>query len=72
MEVSIKLPAVQAAVAIAGFMAFLAEVGAEQDQEQQAKTSWVLVSDTSPSGEAATADKAPKGAALSKADGKSA
>ena len=33
MEVSIKAPAVQAAVAVGGFMAFLAEVGAERDKE---------------------------------------
>ena len=42
MEVSIKTPVVQAAAAIGGFMAFLAEVGAEQDSRQQAKTRWVL------------------------------
>lgn len=42
MEVSIKAPAVQAAAAVAGFLAFLAEVGAERDAEQQAKTRWAL------------------------------
>lgn len=42
MELSIKSPVAQAAVAIAGFMAFLAEVGAEQDLEQQTKTRWAL------------------------------
>lgn len=42
MEVSIKTPVIQAAVAIAGFMAFLAEVGAEQDLSQQTKTRWAL------------------------------
>jgi hypothetical protein len=42
MEVSIKAPVVQAAAAIAGFMAFLAESGAERDLEQQAKTRWAL------------------------------
>jgi hypothetical protein len=42
MEVSIKAPAVQAAAAVGGFMAFLAEVGAERDAEQKAKTRWVL------------------------------
>jgi hypothetical protein len=42
MEVSIKTPVIQAAVAIAGFMAFLAEVGAEQDLGQQTKTRWAL------------------------------
>jgi hypothetical protein len=42
MEVSIKAPVVQAAVAIGGFMAFLAEVGAERDLGQQTKTRWAL------------------------------
>jgi len=42
MEVSIKAPAVQAAVAVGGFMAFLAEVGAERDKDQQTKTRWAL------------------------------
>jgi len=42
MEVSIKTPVIQAAVAIAGFMAFLAEIGAEQDLKQQTKTRWAL------------------------------
>ncbi len=42
MEVSIKAPAVQAAVAVGGFMAFLAEVGAERDTNQQTKTRWAL------------------------------
>lgn len=42
VEASIKAPAVQAAVAAAGFMAFLAEVGAEKDTEQQTKTRWAL------------------------------
>jgi hypothetical protein len=41
-EVSIKTPIVQAAAAKAGFMAFLAEVGAERDDAQQAKTRWAL------------------------------
>jgi hypothetical protein len=41
-EVSIKVPVVQAAAAGAGFMAFLAEVGAERDEGQQAKTRWAL------------------------------
>lgn len=41
-EVSIKTPVAQAAAASAGFMAFLAEVGAERDDGQQAKTRWVL------------------------------
>lgn len=42
MELSIKTPTVQAAVAIGGFMAFLAEVGVEHDKEQQTKTHWSL------------------------------
>jgi len=42
MEVSIKAPAVQAATAVGGFMAFLAEVGAERDKSQQTKTRWAL------------------------------
>jgi hypothetical protein len=42
MEMSIKAPAAQAAVAVGGFMAFLAEVGAERDNEQQTKTRWAL------------------------------
>jgi len=42
MEVSIKAPVAQAAVAVAGFMAFLAEVGAERDRNEQSKTRWAL------------------------------
>jgi len=42
MEVSIKSPSVHAAVAVGGFMAFLAEVGAERDKNQQTKTRWAL------------------------------
>jgi hypothetical protein len=42
MELSIKASAAHAAVAVAGFMAFLAEVGAERDKEQQTKTRWAL------------------------------
>jgi hypothetical protein len=42
-EVSIKVPVVQAAAATAGFMAFLAEVGAEREDGQQAKTRWALL-----------------------------
>ena len=42
MEVSIKAPIVQAAVAIGGFMAYLAEVGAERDDSEQTKTRWAL------------------------------
>jgi hypothetical protein len=42
MELSIKAPTVQAAAAVGGFMAFLAEVGAERDKGQQTKTRWAL------------------------------
>ena len=41
-EVSIKTPVAQAAAASAGFMAFLAELGAQRDDGQQAKTHWAL------------------------------
>jgi hypothetical protein len=41
-EVSIKTPVAQAAAASAGFMAFLAEAGAERDPDQLAKTKWAL------------------------------
>ncbi len=37
------MPIVQAAAATAGFMAFLAEVGAERDVAQAAKTRWALM-----------------------------
>jgi hypothetical protein len=55
METSIKAPVAQAAAAMAGFMAFLAEIGAEKDLQQQTKTRWALVQSTevgSPSGSA--------------------
>jgi len=42
MEVSVKARAVQAAAVMAGFMAFLEEVGAERDTGQLAKTRWAL------------------------------
>ena len=42
METSIKAPVIQAAAALGGFMAFLAEFGAERDQEEQAKTRWAF------------------------------
>lgn len=42
MEVSVKAPVPQAAAAIGGFMAYLAEMGAERDTEQQTKTRWAL------------------------------
>ena len=68
-EVSIKVPAAQAAAASAGFMAFLAEVGAERDNGQQAKTRWALDFAAShlsqlppPVDEAAPAKKTPRSA----------
>jgi hypothetical protein len=42
LELSIKVPVIQAAAATAGFFALLAEVGAERDNAQQAKTRWAL------------------------------
>ncbi len=42
MEVSVKARAAQAAAVMAGFMAFLAESGAERDSGQLAKTRWAL------------------------------
>ena len=42
MEVSVKAPAAQGAAVMAGFLAFLAEVGAERDSDQQAKTHWAV------------------------------
>lgn len=42
LELSIKAPIVQAAAAIGGFMAYLAELGAERDADEQAKTRWAL------------------------------
>jgi hypothetical protein len=42
LELSVKAPAVQAAVIYYGFMAFLAELGKERDESQQAKTKWAL------------------------------
>jgi hypothetical protein len=42
MESSIRTPVEQGAFAIGGFVAFLAEVGAERDNAQQAKTRWAL------------------------------
>ena len=41
-EASIKAPVEQAAVASGGFLAHLAEIGAERDHSQQAKTRWAL------------------------------
>jgi hypothetical protein len=59
MEVSIKCPVAQAAVAVAGFMAFLAEVGAEQDLDQQSKTRWALGGQAPAGGDASTVEAAP-------------
>jgi hypothetical protein len=42
MELSVKAPAAQGAAVMAGFMAFLAEMGVERDRAQQAKTHWAL------------------------------
>jgi nitrogen fixation protein FixH len=42
MEFSIKAPIVQAAAAIGGFRAFVAEVGAQRDADEQSKTRWAL------------------------------
>ena len=41
-EASIKAPVAQAAVAAGGFLAHLAEIGAERDDAQEAKTRWAL------------------------------
>jgi hypothetical protein len=41
-EASIKAPIAQAAVAAGGFLAHLAEIGAERDPAQEAKTRWAL------------------------------
>ena len=41
-EASIKAPVEQAAVAAGGFLAHLAEIGAERDHAQEAKTRWAL------------------------------
>ena len=42
LEVSVRVPDQQAAVAKAGFFAFLTELGAERDDALQAKTRWAL------------------------------
>jgi hypothetical protein len=42
LEVSIKAPAAQAAAAVGGFLAYLAEMGAERDKSEQTKTRWAL------------------------------
>jgi hypothetical protein len=70
MEVSIKAPAVQAAAAVGGFMAFLAEVGAERDKDQQTKTRWALdyyvaKLARTPARKAAAPKRPPKGARTS-------
>ncbi len=42
LEASVRVPVAQAAVANAGFFAFLGELGAERDNAQQTKTRWAL------------------------------
>jgi hypothetical protein len=42
MEMSVKAKSIQAAAVMAGFLAFLSEVGAERDTSQLAKTRWAL------------------------------
>jgi len=42
MELSIKASIIQAAAAIGGFRAFIAEVGAQHDADEQSKTRWAL------------------------------
>lgn len=64
MELSVKAPAAQAAVAIGGFMAFLAEVGAEKDVDQQAKTRWAMASRPSARPRVAPKGKSKKAAAV--------
>ncbi len=59
LEVSIKAPVKQAAAATAGFMAFLAEMGAERDRNEQAKTRWALEYYAGKLAREAAAGKAP-------------
>lgn len=42
LEISIRVPASQAAFASAGFMGFLSELGAKRDNALQTKTLWAL------------------------------
>jgi hypothetical protein len=42
LEASIKVSTVQAAAGSGGFLAFLAEIGAERDRGEEAKTRWAL------------------------------
>jgi len=71
MEMSIKAPSAQAAAAMGGFMAFLAEVGAERDRGQLTKTRWALgyyaaqIAATSP--RAAAAGRPAKGGSTRRA-----
>jgi hypothetical protein len=60
MEVSVKAPAAQAAVIYFGFIAFLAEVGAERDDNQQAKTHWALDYFAAKAKQKAAAEPAPR------------
>ncbi len=70
MELSAKAPAAQAAVAIAGFMAFLAEVGAEKDKDQLAKTRWALASRPSARRRVASKKKSKKATAVGAGSGR--
>ncbi len=72
LEASIKAPVEQAAVAAGGFLAHLAEIGAERDHAQEAKTRWALdhyagkarvLGTTKPAGKAAARTSAKKAAA---------
>jgi hypothetical protein len=72
MEVSVKAPSKQAAAAMAGFMAFLAEVGAERDKGQQTKTRWALDYYAARLPATATAKGAPKAPKRTKAPGRTA
>jgi hypothetical protein len=60
LEASIKAPIEQAAVAAGGFLAHLAEIGAERDHAQEAKTRWALEHYAGKSRAKAAAKKAAK------------
>jgi hypothetical protein len=62
LEASVKAPVVQAAAAGGGFLAFLAELGAERDRDQQAKTRWALDFFARKAREASAAKRKPAGA----------
>ena len=57
LELSIKVPSAIAAFAAGGFMAFLADLGAEPDNASQAKTKWAMAYAGAP---AAAPEKATK------------